>query len=119
MYSYGMANPLTVIEQLTFLFFIRSLDDIETRNEKQDELLGTNGERIFPEEKQHLRWNLFKNRKAEDIFKLLRDEVFPFIKKLQTDKKSSYAKYMRDAIFVLPNALITEKVITSISDLPL
>lgn len=119
MYSYGIANPLTVIEQLTYLFFIRSLDDIETRNEKQDEMLGTRGERIFPEDKQHLRWSLFKDKKAEDIYKLLRDEVFPFIKKLQNGKKSSYAKYMRDANFMLPNALITEKVVTAINDLPL
>ena len=42
MYSYGLANPLTVIEQLTYLFFIKSLDDVETENEKNDELLGLN-----------------------------------------------------------------------------
>jgi Type I restriction-modification system methyltransferase subunit len=119
MYSYGIANPLVVIEQLTYLFFIRSLDDIETRSEKLDAKLGTKGERIFPEDKQHLRWSKFKDEKAEDIFRLLRDEVFPFIKKLNPGKKSSYAKYMRDANFMLPNALITEKVVTSINELPL
>ena len=121
MYSYGIANPLVVIEQLTYLFFIRSLDDIETRNEKQDEKLKTTGERIFPQDEkgQRLRWSKFKDLKAEDIFLLLRDEAFPFIKKLQTGKKSSYAKYMRDANFMLPSALITEKVVTSINELPL
>ena len=119
MYSYGIANPLTVIEQLTYLFFIRSLDEVETANERQDSLLGITTDRIFPENKQHLRWSKFKGRKAEEIFQLLRDEVFPFIKKLQNGKKSSYARYMRDANFLLPNALITEKVVTAIDALPL
>ncbi|GAB6157892.1 class I SAM-dependent DNA methyltransferase [Desulfotomaculum varum] len=119
MYSYGIANPLTVIEQLTYLFFIRSLDEVETANERQDSLLGITTDRIFPENKQYLRWSKFKDRKAEEIFQLLRDEVFPFIKKLQNGKKSSYARYMRDANFLLPNALITEKVVTAIDDLPL
>ena len=86
MYSYGIANPLTVIEQLTYLFFIRSLDEVETANERQDSLLGITTDRIFPENKQHLRWSKFKGRRAGKSL-LLRDEVFPFIKKLQTPRR--------------------------------
>ena len=58
MYSYGIANPLVVIEQLTYLFFIKSLDDVEIANEKRDAMLGMESERIFPqtEEGQMLRW---------------------------------------------------------------
>lgn len=122
MYSYGIANPLVVIEQLTFLFFIRSLDDIETANEKKDAMLGGDPtDRIFPqdEEGQALRWSKFCDLKAEEIFARLQNKVFPFIKKLQTGKKSAYAKYMKDANFLLPNALITQKVVTAIKDLPL
>lgn len=137
MYSYGIANPLVVIEQLTYLIFIKSLDEVETANEKKDEMLGITGERIFePDEYgQRLRWSMFCDLKAEDIFSRLRDEVFPFIKGtdrritlpdgthhsvagLKIKKKSAYAKYMRDANFLLPNALITQKVITAISALP-
>lgn len=62
MYSYGIANPLVVIEQLTYLFFIRSLDDIETANEKKDAMLGGEPtERIFPQDEigQTLRWSKF------------------------------------------------------------
>lgn len=121
MYSYGIANPLVVIEQLTYLFFIRSLDDIETDNEKKDAMLGVASDRIFPQDEkgQSLRWSKFKDLKAEEIFARLRDEVFPFIKKLKTGKKSAYAKYMKDANFLLPNALITEKIVTAVSELPL
>ena len=82
MYSYGIANPLVVIEQLTYLIFVKSLDEVETANEKKDEMLGITGERIFePDEYgQRLRWSKFCDLKAEDIFTRLRDEVFPFIK---------------------------------------
>jgi type I restriction enzyme M protein len=138
MYSYGIANPLVVIEQLTYLFFIRSLDDVETANEKKDAVLGITGDRIFQQDEygQRLRWSKFCDLKAEEIFMRLRDEVFPFIKGtdravrladgtkhivsgLKIGKKSAYAKYMRDANFLLPNALITQKVVTAIKDLPL
>ena len=121
MYSYGIANPLIVIEQLTYLFFIKSLDDIEMANEKKDALLGIVSERIFPQDEngQSLRWSRFQNLKAEEIYSILGTKVFPFIKKLNTEKKSSYARYMKDASFALPNALITEKVVTAVSKLPL
>lgn len=121
MYSYGIANPLVVIEQLTYLFFIKSLDDIETANERRDMMLGIESERIFPQtqEGQILRWSRFCHLKAEEIFSIVGTKVFPFIKKLKTGKKSAYARYMKDASFALPNALITEKVVTAISDLPL
>ena len=139
MYSYGIANPLVVIEQLTYLFFIRSLDDIETANEKKDAMLGgAPTERIFPEDEigQTLRWSKFCDLKAEEIFDRLRERVFPFIKGnntsirmpdgtrhtiegLKINKKSAYAQYMKEANFLLPNALITQKVVTAIRDLPL
>ena len=85
MYSYGMSNPLVVIEQLTYLFFIKSLDDMETDNEKAAEIFGTNFTRIFPEthEGQEMRWSVFRNKKAEDIHEILRDKVFPFIQQLK------------------------------------
>ena len=125
MYSYGMSNPLVVIEQLTYLFFIKSLDDMETDNEKAAEFFGTNFTRIFPEthEGQEMRWSVFRNKKAEDIHEILRDKVFPFIQQLKGNGSDanacSYARYMTNAVFSLPNPLITEKVVTAISGLPL
>ena len=125
MYSYGMSNPLVVIEQLTYLFFIKSLDDMETENEKAAAIFGTDFVRIFPQsnEGQEMRWSVFRNKKAEDIHEILRDRVFPFIKELKGSAKganaSAYARYMTNAVFSLPNPLITQKVVTAISDLPL
>ena len=130
MYAYGMANPLTVIEQLTYLFFIKSLDDMETQNERDDELLGIkDGKRIFPQtpEGQEMRWHIFRDKKAEEIHEILGTKVFPFIKTLKGNpndknkdaRKSAYARYMKDATFALPSALITEKVVTAVDELPL
>ena len=125
MYSYGMSNPLVVIEQLTYLFFIKSLDDMETENEKAAAIFGTDFVRIFPQgsEGQEMRWSVFRNKKAEDIHEILRDRVFPFIKELKGSAEgtnaSAYARYMTNAVFSLPNPLITEKVVTAISALPL
>ena len=125
MYSYGMSNPLVVIEQLTYLFFIKSLDDMETENEKATAIFGTDFVRIFPQssEGQEMRWSVFQNKKAEDIHEILRDRVFPFIKELKGSAEgtnaSAYARYMTNAVFSLPNPLITQKVVTAISALPL
>ena len=122
MYSYGLANPLTVIDQLTSLFFIKSLDDIETANEKKAALLpGAKWERIFPdtEEGQLMRWSKFCNLKAEEIHSILGEKVFPFIQNLQAGKDTAYNRFMKDAKFQLPSPLVTEKVVTAIGDLPL
>ena len=62
MFSYGMSNPLVVIEQLTYLFFIKSLDDMETDNEKAAAIFGTDFTRIFPADAagQEMRWSVFQ-----------------------------------------------------------
>ena len=121
MYSYGLANPLTVIDQLTSLFFIKSLDDNEIANEKKDAMLGTKTERVFPqtEEGQLMRWSKFCNLKAEEIHAILGEKVFPFIQNLQAGKDTAYNRFMKDAKFQLPSPLVTEKVVTAINDLPL
>ena len=138
MYSYGLANPLTVIEQLTYLFFIKSLDDVEMENEKNDELLGIkDGKRIFPqnEDGQAMRWHIFRDKTAEYIHEIIGTKVFTFIKTLKGEadpkekdspkglasrcRKSAYARYMQDATFALPSPLITQKVVASIDELPL
>lgn len=119
MWAGGISNPLTVIEQLTYLMFIKSLDDRETENEAEELVLGVKLPRIFPEDKQHLRWNDFKNKDSQSMYEIVQQEVFPFIKGLHTNKDSAYSKYMKDAMFIIPTPLLLEKVVTGISELPL
>ena len=78
----GLTNPLTVIEQLTYLLFIRSLDEKELDNERMDALMGTKGKRIFPSSPigQSMRWSQFKDKDAQTIFNTIQRFVFPAIK---------------------------------------
>ena len=113
----GITNPLEVIEQFTYLLFIKGLDDKEIIKENDAILLGIDFDRTFPEDKQNLRWSKFKNFEAETMYDVVANEVFPFIKNLHTNKDSAYAKYMGDAIFKIPTPLMLSKIIDGIDNI--
>ncbi|MBZ0688382.1 N-6 DNA methylase [Clostridioides difficile] len=116
----GLTNPLEVIEQFTYLLFIKGLDEVETKNEAEATLLGVSFEKIFDDEHQHLRWSKFSNEgNSEKMYEIVQNEVFPFIKKLHGNKESAYAKYMGDAIFKIPTPLMLSKIVDGISNLEL
>ncbi|HHW12729.1 MAG TPA: SAM-dependent DNA methyltransferase [Firmicutes bacterium] len=114
----GITQPLTVIEQLTYLMFIRALDEKEIENESL-EALGVEVQKIFPQtpEGQAMRWSKFKDKDAREIYDLIRDKVFPFIKSLNGDAESAFSRYMEDALFLLPTPQVLQKVITGLEDL--
>lgn len=113
----GITNPLSVIEQITYLLFIKGLDDIEIKKEKDDLLLGITSSRTFDKEHQNCRWSVFKDYEAGKMYQNMQDNVFPFIKSLGNSKESSYAKYMEDALFLIPTPLMLQKVVTGIDSL--
>ena len=113
----GITNPLEVIEQFTYLLFIKGLDDKEIIKENDALLLGIDFDRTFPEDKQNLRWSKFKNFEAETMYDVVANQVFPFIKSLHTNKDSAYAKYMGDAIFKIPTPLMLSKIIDGIDNI--
>lgn len=113
----GITNPLEVIEQFTYLLFIKGLDDKEVIKENDAILLGVDFDRTFPEDKQNLRWSKFKNFEAETMYDVVANQVFPFIKSLHTNKDSAYAKYMGDAIFKIPTPLMLSKIIDGIDNI--
>lgn len=115
----GVANPLTVIEQITYLLFIKALDEVETNNEQTEQLLGVKFNRLFDEEHQDCRWSKFKNMSAKEMFNVVSTKVFPFIKNLQPSKESSFSRYMESAIFVVPTPLVLEKVVTQLDCIPM
>lgn len=115
----GVTNPLTVIEQFTYLIFIKSLDDKQLQNEAEANLLGIETKVIFDREHDDLRWHSFKEFEAEKMYNTVANNVFPFIKKLNGDSSSSFAKYMGDAMFVIPTPLMLQRVVTGIDGLVL
>lgn len=119
----GITNPLTVIEQFTYLIFIKSLDDKQLRSEKEAELLGIEPKIIFDKDNEELRWSNFKHFDSKKMFEIMSTKVFPFIKNLSNNDNSSFSIFMKDANFVIPTPRLLEIVVTNIDqlmeDLPL
>ncbi|MGQ7244658.1 type I restriction-modification system subunit M [Salinicola sp. V024] len=118
MWSGGVSNPLTVIEQLTYLLFIKRLDELHTLKERKASRSKTEIEEpIFEAGEEHLRWSHFRERAPEPMFATVRDEVFPFIKTLgrkgeeDGEGGSTYTHHMRDALFLMPNPRVLANVV--------
>ncbi|MGN1119141.1 MAG: N-6 DNA methylase [Oscillospiraceae bacterium] len=122
----GLTNPLDVIEQITYLMFIRDLDDTDNLRAKEAAMLGLTHKSIFADEVQigdrvidgkQLKWSVFHDFPADRMYSIMQEWVFPFIKELHADKNSAYSKYMGDAIFKLPTPLVLSKVVDSLDDI--
>ena len=115
----GITQPLTVIEQLTYLMFIRSLDEKEIENESMEELGVEVKNKIFPQtaEGQSMRWSKFKDKDAREIFEIIGQKVFPFIKSINNKKTSAFSIYMEDAMFLIPTPQVLQKIITGLDEL--
>jgi len=119
MWAGGITNPLTVIEQLTYLMFIRSLDEKELEIETMEALSGETLSKIFPqdEEGQSMRWSKFKTKDPREIYDIVSTKVFPFIKSMNGENASAFSRYMQDALFLIPTPQILQKVITGLDEL--
>ncbi|GMV27629.1 MAG: hypothetical protein AMXMBFR58_36600 [Phycisphaerae bacterium] len=118
----GISNPLSVIEQISYLLFIKRLDDLELAQEKKAQRLGRKVENPrFGAKQQHLRWSQFKHLgDGNQMLRVVRDEVFPFIKTLGGgDDATSYARHMRDAVFLITSPALMASVVDQIDGLPL
>lgn len=138
----GITNPLTVIEQLTYLMFIRSLDEKELETEEFENMTGEKLGKIFPQSPvgQAMRWSHFKNNDAREIYEVISQRVFPAIKNMKNghlpdfDEKgemievqeeqsgeqqesTAFARYMSDAMFLIPTPQVLQKIITGLDDL--
>lgn len=120
-WSNGVSNPLTVIEQLTYLMFIKILDDNETRREADaaafDEELD---DPTFDADHQNCRWSIFRNYEPEAMFENMVQNVFPFIKNdLVADDNAAFAKYMKDATFLVSNARTLTRIVAKLDEIDL
>ena len=122
----GLVNPLSVIEQITYLMFIHDLDDSDNLRAKEADMLGLPYQSIFAGEVQvgdrtidgqQLKWSVFHDFPAAKMYAIVQDWVFPFIKNLHSDKNSAYSKYMDDAIFMLPTPLLLSKVVDALDEI--
>jgi type I restriction enzyme M protein len=124
MWSGGISNPLSVIEQLTYLLFIKRLDELHTLREHKSARLGRPMEEpIFTPGQDHLRWSHFRETAPEQMFATLRDQVFPFIKTLgrnggdEAEGDSTYSHHMKDALFMMPTPRVLANVVDQLDSI--
>ena len=130
-WSAGVVSSITVLEQMTYLFFIKMLDDSQLQREANAQALGAPiKDPIFkdgqmwdnPETGQQvpykqLRWSVFKNLNATQMFNIVRNDAFVFIKGLGSGKDSAFSRYMDNAMFMIPNERTLSKIVDGISGL--
>ena len=122
MWSGGISNPLSVIEQLTYLLFIKRLDELHTLQEHKAARTGKPIEDpVFTEDQDGLRWSRFKDSAPAQMFETIRDEVFPFIKSLgingDGEADSTYSQHMKDALFMMPTAHVLGNVVDQLDSI--
>ena len=137
----GITNPLTVIEQLTYLMFMRSLDEKELEEEEFANMTGEAFEPIFPRSEigQAMRWHNFKTQDPRDILNIVSHYLFPSIKNMKYgrlpdfnengdmieipdredagQKQTAFTRFMDKAVFVIENAQLLQKIVTGLEDL--
>jgi type I restriction enzyme M protein len=126
----GLTNSMTILEQMTYLFFIKILDDAQIKQEATSAAFGAKisnptfleGDWYNPETEtnipyRNMRWHVFKNLDSQTMYTVLRNDVFVFIKNLNSGKNSSYSAFMKDATFLIPNERTLTKVIDGVSGL--
>ena len=122
----GITNPLDVVEQMTYLMFIHDLDATDNQRAKESAMLGLPHKSLFAGEVQvgertipgnQLKWSVLHDFPAGQMYAVVQELVFPFIKNLHADKDSAYAKYMGDAIFKIPTPLMLDKIVTAMDEI--
>jgi type I restriction enzyme M protein len=115
----GLSNPITVIEQMTYLLFIRRLDEIHTQREHRASFLKKPIEDpVFTKAQQELRWSYFKNSDPEVMFRLFTKEggVFDFLKNMGA-ANSAFSFYMKGATFMIPTPKLLAQVVDMLSEI--
>ncbi len=121
----GIANPLTAIEQISYLLFMRRLDENDAKRKKDAEWTGQSYESIFDGvfkinkdtiDRATLRWSHFKHMEGGEMLTHVRDKVFPFIKQMN-GKTSAFTRYMEDAVFMIPKPSLLVESVAIIDDL--
>lgn len=124
----GITSPITTLEQITYLMFMKLLDDNQIKKEANANALGvTLKNKVFGDgicviseeprveiEYNKLRWSVFHNFEPNEMFKTVQQYVFPFIKKLNGGKDTAFSRYMKDTVFLIPTARVLAKVVDGI-----
>ena len=125
-WSGGVSNPLSVIEQITYLLFIKRLDELHTVEERKASQLKIQMERrIFPKGKdergrpyEDLRWSRLKQFEPREMFKVVDEHVFPFLRTLGGED-SAFSEHMKDARLGIPTPALLAKAVEKLDAVPM
>lgn len=123
-WSGGISNPLEVIEQVTYLLFLRRLDEQQIAAERELHRLGSTSKPMpFPPDAEHLRWSRLRElNDTTTMHRLMADEVFPFLRSLGDEiagEATTYGAHMQDARYTIPSAALLSKVVDMLDEIPL
>ncbi len=125
-WSGGIANPLTAIEQMSYLIFMKRLEDQDNKLVKRAKFKKEEYDSIFEGtfeisgktiDKKECRWSYWMNLPAEEMLEHVRDVVFPFIKKLHNGEATFFSQHMKDAVFLIPKASLLQEAVAIIDEL--
>jgi type I restriction enzyme M protein len=106
----GVTNPVTYIEQISYLIYLKLLDEEEASRELKGRLGAGNGARLFPEQAERFRWSKWRFKSGNDLRDFVRDEVFPYMASLVKDEPQ-VAEYFRDAVLEIVDPNVLKQVI--------
>jgi len=115
-WSGGLSNPLQSIEQMSYLIFMKRLEDTDVLEQRRANATGQTYISVF-EGHEECRWSEWKHKPAEEMMKHVRDVVFPFIKDIHDGEKTLFSQHMKDAVFVIPKPSLVQEAVGIIDEL--
>ena len=113
LFAGGVNNPITYIEQISYLIYLKLLDEEENNRELQAKLNAGNGKRLFPDQAERFRWSKWRFYSGIKLRDFIRDDVFPYMASL-VKNEPHVAEYFRDAILEITDPAVLKEVIGEI-----
>ena len=122
----GISNPLTAIEQISYLIFMKRLEDLDNVRKRRAEARGEKYDSVFEGnlkvnnveiDKEKCRWSHWKHFNADEMITHVRDQVFPFLKNIDADSDGEFSKQLQSAVFMIPKPSLLQEAVSLIDDL--
>ena len=122
----GLANPLVAIEQISYLIFMKRLEDLDSQQRQRAELIKEDFTSVFDGDleidskiisKQECQWSHWKHFNAEQMMTHVRDNVFPFLKSIERGDNGEFSKHMQDAVFMIPKPSLLQEAVSIIDEI--
>lgn len=121
LFAGGVTNPVTYIEQISYLIYLKLLDEEENNRELQARLTGETGNgktrRLFPAQAERYRWSKWRFKAGTELRDFLRDEVFPYMASL-VKEEPQVAEYFQDAVLEIVDPNVLKQVVDELDAIP-